>query len=71
MAVFAAIAVADGGETSTDTAREFAMCRANACINHVGGYTGAGLRAGVATVEWQGALIDAIEAPRQWRNAVA
>ena len=63
LTVISALAIADGGETSSDATAEFAVGGANSSVDDIHGDAGARLGAGVAVVERQGALIDAIETP--------
>mgnify|MGYP006148844919 CR=1 FL=1 len=65
MTVLRPVSVTDSREPCGNSTHQFAVGRTHAGVDHVHGYTSTRLGSGVPSVEWQVALINAIETPRK------
>ncbi len=65
MTVLRPVSITDSREPCGNSTHQFAVGRTHAGVDNVHGYTSTRLGSGVPSVEWQVALINAIETPRK------
>jgi hypothetical protein len=70
MAIAAAVAIADGRETSGHTADKVTVGGTNSRVDDVCRDAGTCLRARISSIKWQGTLVDAVQPPRQRGDTV-